>query len=704
MVSIKSNKIYYVLVLLAFAVVLGFRLVNLHADSPLGVSTGQELSTDPPQYTSFARNKALYGEWEIFSTRYTLFVNNITTYAAYPFLKILGTGRGQSNLVAVFFGMMAILFSFLVWKRKDRMLALIAMLFLGFNFVFLVYTKVTFLETSTVGTVCLAGYFLMSPEKRTASRLLAGVLFAMAAFYSKLLALVFIPVALPVLALEIYQEDDSQVFKKFNALYSFAAGYLAVVAIWIIFGFFAKKGEVSGYISEISTGMYGAPKALESVKMFFVQLYSYGFDNRLWARLPETFLIGMLGFAVVAGKMFSATKGFLRKIDRIDLFYLLWFAGTFVMLFPWNYRPIRYGILIFPALAYLAARWVVLVGISEDGWGKRLWPLYILTGLCSSLAAYHLLIAPHFDERSLELIIKYIPYGLAIGVVLTLLAFTIGKLRIKETLLSGGASVAMRYLPLVIALFILGYQFIAYKNGIARSQNTIHNASVDLGKILAPDAVVAGSYSSALTQENKLRSIIKMFGVPVVDKEFFVKTPVTHVAIEAGRSKGSNEDRAFTDYPNIFNNAPVVAVYYIRGYQVNVYLISRNSPNAEARAYQPSLFERAAIAEFENQPDSARALLTDFETKTPGVMSCQLLRMRMSLEQKDLKGAISYLKGALIIDKENAVAQRMLGDIYLQDKPQRVNEAFTAYKEALKYAPDDRYSERQLEILKPYIN
>jgi hypothetical protein len=699
----KENGRLILIVLLAlFAGIIIFRLVNLSADTPFGISIGQELSTDPPQYTSFARNKVLFGDWEVFYTRYVFFVNNITTIAAYPIFKIFGTGRAQSNLVASLFSLLAIYSCYLAWRKKGYPLAIAATAILGFNYIFLSYGKLTFLEVSAVGIISLGGYFLLSNKNRVVSALLAGLLFSIAAFYGKLLAVVFLPLALVILLLELCQARQHGIFKRFNQLYSFFIGFAAVFLIWLVLVYLPSRGEVSGYLSEISTGMYGAPKAFESIRMFFVQLFSYGFDIMLWSKQPITFAAGFLGAAALGGLLLSPKRDILQKISRTDLFYLLWFIGIFCTLFPWNYRPLRYAVLIFPPLCYLAARWILMLFDDSNEWGKRLWPFYLLSFMAGAYVTFHFFIMPHYDERSLELIQKYIPIGIICGAIVGLAAFLIHKFQLKKRMTGNNLFSPGRMLAAILLVGIIIIQITLFFSNSYKGQETIHRASIDLGKILSPDAVVIGSYSSALTQDNKLRSVIKMFGVPVVEKDFFNKVPATHIAIEAG-GKGSNEGRAFDDYPDIMNGAPIVATYYLRGYPVKIFLISQTSLNPAARTYKPSLYEQAAICLAAGKFDSALVDLDSFEKSSGETISTITLRMNISLARNENQVALALLEKLSTFDDKNLNIWWMLGDAYLKNSPPVIDKAYAAYEKALYLRPDDKTLVRQLDMLKKYL-
>jgi hypothetical protein len=702
MYKTDSKRIISIILFVLFAGIAIFRLINLGNDTPYGISLGQELSTDPPQYTSFTRNKILYGEWEIFHTRYVLFVKNVTSFIAYPILKLLGTGRAQSNFVAALLNLLSIFFCFVTWKKKGYAIAIASTIILGFNYIFLTYGKLTFLEVTTVFLLSLGGYLLLTQKRRKVNALFSGILFSIAAFFSKFLAIIFFPIALILLILEALKPSPKNALREFNPLYLFVSGYMAIMLLWIAIVYFPSRGEVSGYIAEFSTGMYGVPKAIQSATMFLTQFFSYGFDIKLWSNEPVTFIAGFLGAATLGGMFFAPKNKIIENVDRTDLFFLLWFLFVFMALFPFNYRPLRYGFIIIPPLCYLAARWLLILTERPTEWGKRNWPFYIFVFIAGAYISFHLLITPHFEERSIDLILKYIPLGVLCGIGIAILAFMIHRYNIKNMLFYSRFRMFSVSVGILLLLSILVIQVTQIYSNLFKKQETIYLASKDLEKILSPDAVIVGPYSSALTQNNRLRSVIKMFGVPVVESEFFNIVPATHIVMEAGRGATSNEGRAIRDYPNIMKGAPIVATYYLRGYPVNVYLISQNSPNHNAVNYRPSRYEQAAVYFASGKIDSALTLLNSFDSTSNVTIASKILRYKIAISKGELLQARKQLENIVEMDRGNLNIWLMIGDINLKLNPPDFNGAYVAYQKALYLYPDDEFLEHKVESLKKY--
>jgi tetratricopeptide (TPR) repeat protein len=195
-----------------------------------------------------------------------------------------------------------------------------------------------------------------------------------------------------------------------------------------------------------------------------------------------------------------------------------------------------------------------------------------------------------------------------------------------------------------------------------------------------------------------------MFGVPKVEADLFERVPATHVAIEKGGGEGSNESRAFRDYPTIMTNAPLIATYYLRGYPVNIYLISNTSPNPSARAYEPSLYEQAAIYLTIGKIDSAAYLLDKFESMSPPSIAAISLQDKIALARKDSEKHIRLLEMLTSLDDGNFIYWWMLAESYLRIQPPRALAAFGALKRAIALKPDEKRLLSQLQQLEPYVS
>ena len=365
----RSDLFHLLLFLLIFGLALMLRLLFLTSDLP-PISWSQDLTTDAPTYVSFARAKILRGDWNPFGQyRFVLWINSAYTLISFLFYKLTGLGRFQSNLISVLLNFFTILFIYLgLRKALNKTSALLSSFFLGINFIMLVYSRNTFSEISTLFFMALGFYFLILGLEKNFFLILSGASHACAFLFGKMLAAFILPVGLGVLIL-MACEDLYEKGKKIKPLppILFLIGILGAVLPWYLIIYNPVPGDVKFYLKEMSTGLYGAPVALNSIKDFIYSIFSLGYvsgifkgapyraGTDLFYRMPFLFLISCLFLIFYLFKIFKGNL--LKKIkstSKSELYMILWLIIGFLALMPWNYRPLRYQLLIIPPLCVLA--------------------------------------------------------------------------------------------------------------------------------------------------------------------------------------------------------------------------------------------------------------------------------------------------------------------------------------------------------------
>ena len=223
------------------------------------------------------------------------------------------------------------------------------------------------------------------------------------------------------------------------------------------------------------------------------------------------------------------------------------------------------------------------------------------------------------------------------------------------------------------ALLILAYlgvhvaKFISWMN---TREYTLITADRDIGAILADDAVVSGSYGTALTQENGLRSIHHQFGI-TPDPDLFRKFPITHLVIDPG-----NEKTARKDYPEMMSGAELVTSYIIRGFPVKLYRISEASPSPDVKSYLPTDFELAMYWKNKNQPDSTSFYLDRFMSSGKKSYSAEMYLAEKAVNSKQYKTAIEHFQDACDLSSCNTNAAYGLGVTYVNASTNLNNPAY----------------------------
>jgi hypothetical protein len=615
-----DGRAFFFVLGLVLLIALVFRVVWLSADPPMGITRSQDFSTDPFQYVHFAANTVNFGTADPYhDPSYSQWKHTSQHFLALIVFNIAGAGRVQGNVVGVIFNLASILLLALAIKNfGSRIGALFFAVIASFDFTLISFARTPFLEASQNFWLCGAVYLFSCRNRHWLYLAAAGLSCALAAFFGKMIAVYMLGV-FAVLWILLYLNDEENRIAQVKSAIHFYAGYAVGIVSWVLFVYFPAQEHLSGYLSEQAVGLYGTPKALNSIKDFIWQYISLLWEHEFFLKMP---LVTVLAYLFGAGIL----TWFVRKRSGKKLFadfnlgwliLVLWFAVGYLTLFPWNYRPLRYQTsIMFPAmamagvaLAYAFDHLHRLSSLASKGKAHDrdkqsnpvllivLWAVWLLPMLSLIL----LWLASSGTVESIKK--NAIPYALVLLVIGAVIAVVFRAMKhISRSKVAVGALISA-----LLVVFLIVFGVVKFVDWSGHRQYTLITADRDLAAILNPGAVIAGPYIPALTQENHFGSIFHMFTTTQIDKEFFSKYPITHIAMDEG-----NEKQARADYPEIVRNADLITRYFIRGFPVRVYRVSGVTHNQQAEQYVPSDFELAQGFIHERNNDSAIVYMKRF--------------------------------------------------------------------------------------------
>lgn len=666
-----DGKRFYIVLGVVILVGIFFRTFNITADAPKGFTLSQDVSTDPFAYTYFAENMIDYGDSNPFDDpRWIVYQKSTQTVAAYIVYQILGTGRAQGNLTAALLNLIAIVLLALGIKNYgSRLAAVLFALIACTNFTLTVFARIPFLEASQNLWLAAAFYFFSLAKRGKHFIALSGAAAAAAAFFGKMIALYAAGFFFVVwLAMYLTAEDNRKTVLRNAAV--FYVSYAAIGLFWFLFTYLPSATEVSSYYAEQGMGLYGAPRAFKEVSAFFWQVQNLLWERRFFEKLPFVTLLASVAGGMVIWYMVRAAK--VKKIaspltiGSILLFFWLIFA--YAALFPFNYRPLRYQTtLMFPMMAlgglilaipFEAVRSKLTTKRSKKQQDKFLytaiaWGIWFAPIVCTIV----LVLGQSSNSRAFGASVESSIFlytllfaGIGFGLAWLVKAFSPSTPNLRTL----GQSVAALLLVAYLAVNIT-----AFASWMNSREYSLISADRDLANILKDNAVLSGSYASALTQENKLKCIHHQFGVEKPDRDFFRKFPITHLLVDPG-----NEDRARKDYSQLMNSADLVTVYSIRGMRVRLYRISEASPNADAREYSPSDFELFRYWMNRTNSDSATAYLNKFVSSGKRSYSSDVYLGETYSELKQFDKAIEHFRSAYYQAPGDPIIAYQLGLVF----------------------------------------
>ncbi len=649
------------LVVLVFAAIVFLRFNHLSADPPHKISFSQDIETDPPQYTMFARSAVQADAWNPYQDhRYVTYQYSLVSAAARLVYGVFGVGTYQANLVGLVLTLLSILlFYFVVRKGLGNGTALLAALFIGINYLGIFFGRRPFLETGMnllfiLGLFCLAYW-----DKRAIGHLLFGICFASAVVFGKIIALGFVGMPVAYYLYRRYYLDDRTAMV--HAVWA-AGGFVAVTAAWYFLVFRPNAAMLTGYVSEQAFGLYGAPEGLKSISKFVWKFLSFGKDSVFFDRMPSESIAAVAVCLILAGQMFVAgAKQAVKQTPRPILILLTaWLISTYLSQMPWNYQPVRYETaMIFPLGAMAAAVITYLVRCKEEvDLFRASIPFAIMLFILLLLVAYQLTSAVavnlgvDFTFREYFLYVAAPVLAIVIAYYLIARAKQPGPMRLPAVVRYGAAA-----LVILVALGVHGKNYLAWAGN---PLYTTRQASRDLGMILSPGAVLSGPYAPALALENDLGCVINIFGTTRPDSLMFRRYPITHLVVEH-----SNEEVARQLYPQIMDKAALVCHYYINCRKVSIYRIARRTGNPRAAEYLYSNFEIANRFYERSVPDSGDIYLRRFLQLNPENITGHLFAGFFALARGNPDSAVVLFSRAAAFSPTDFNLHYLLGKAYI---------------------------------------
>jgi len=667
------------------------RLYHLDADPPTDLSKSTDVYTDPGQYTLWARMYVQSGQFNPFNDyRFVFFLRSSVTALAVIVFKLVGTGVWQSNLVGFLYAFGALLlFAAFIRKISGNLAAAIFLLFAGLDYNLLFYGRLPFLENAMAFYGFLALVLAIYGNKWWWF-LLSGMSLAAAIFFGKVLGMVFL---FPFACLMVYRffHDSPNLPKiSFRFLAMFAGGFVLVTLIWYFVSYRPMQAQVAGYLQEQTVSLYGSPEGLKSIDDFFYKMVTFGIFTSLFPRMPipallSALFLGMILFHVARWRSWRSGFGTWNGGHVFIAAMIIAFYGALMI---WNYRPLRYElILIYPicgAAAVILDRMLKPWAPTDITRTPILFYLFcFLTAMTPVYQLYGRVIegsGGEFYYTDFKYLLWVICVVVTAAVVGIMVLYRKGKLPYQTW--------PVRALVALLVFVVVATAVSRYYFWLQRPTYINRDMSRDLAMVVSPEAIISGPYGPNMTEETNLKSIIHMFGVSKADPDLFRRYPITHLLVDE-----PNETRARQDYPDLMKNAVHVMSYVIGASKVKLIRVAGNTGNRQADSYPKSLLELAQDNFSSGLIETATAYSRKFMAAHPNCASACMFLGNLADKMKAYDEAESMMKKAVEISPTTYVLRKRLAEFYrdrfaatsLDDFRQK---GLEQYEKAIFFAPD----------------
>lgn len=317
LISMKKYIFSPYSVVILFLILFIIRILYLDAD-PFFLKRFGDIG-DEGYWAYNARNAFLFNRWIIDGFNQSLATAPLYSALVYLSFKLFGLGYSQVRLVSALlsWSTLVVLYFFIkdVWNRKS---AIIAVIILGFNSVFLMYNRLGLVESSMIFFLVLTFYFFYKGNTRNIFHILAGFTFSMA-ILTKITVFYFIPAIIIFWILEKIRGN----LELRNIIY-FVVSALIPLFIFATALLIPYWTELSPFLISVSEGQKAS--TLNGLILNFQFNYFFGLLPIFILLIPLilyfTDLIVKLDL-----KSFHNIKSFLIKRDFIEIIIISWIIG-----------------------------------------------------------------------------------------------------------------------------------------------------------------------------------------------------------------------------------------------------------------------------------------------------------------------------------------------------------------------------------------
>jgi len=480
-----------------------------------------------------ARNKALFGSWSLDQWN-PMFISPVFTALEYASFALLGTGVRQARLVPEVLGCLSVLLLGAgIANVAGRRAGLIAAAFLATNYVYVMWNRAALMEAPMTAFM-VASWYCYAQTGRASRWAWGAAVFALLAYFTKAAAAFFV-IAIGVDAVA------TLAFGARHSAHDRSAARTAIVAL-VVCGVIAVAAFVAPYwkdywfynvqMSVTRKPSYDAAAVLNRLTWFPVL---HDLFTRMWLTLA-------IGATAALGLLVR-----FRHSSPGERLLVLWVGLGVLELVAHDVGNERRFVFFIPPLIGLAS---ILLGRE-----CRLLPPYVANIpraralLAAPLLAYMLYVLAGSAVRLAFLyeIRPNVRLGAALAVAATIAIYTTWP-RVPRALSQSWSPVAGVLLAAILCIGQIA-QFAQWAMGRTYEN---YEASVALGRVLAPGTLVQGKLANGLSLENRIRPLFIGHGFGNFEdrkKRGDVRYILTYIAPRVGY-EGSQILDVLDAYPN----------------------------------------------------------------------------------------------------------------------------------------------------------
>ncbi len=544
---------------LLFIILFALRIINIEADAPVKLSSSRAPFTDEGFYAHNARNQILFGNWILdeWNPIYSLPLFTVVDYIGF---SLFGVGLVQIRFMSVLFSILTLLFLyFLVMQSWDRKVATLSLLFLGLNYISLMYNRLALAENSMIFFVVFSIFLYQRGTIKNVYYFLSGVA-CFCAYLIKPFAILFFAIYSVYFLIDFIKTKKELSAKNSNSgLLEFLFGMGFIAGLWLILWVLPN---FNAFCTSQVLFMHSSPKFPQNIFQVLNGLITI-FDCSFFFHLP---IISLLAYSYLLFLMQH-----LNILKPLEVFMLIWLVlgVTFVTIL--NYRPLRYYLFLLPPMSVFASLALIklysgcLYLIEKRSRIKNmvnwLWLVFLNYGFMYTIF-YSLFNELNGIGRSVVL---------SISVALSFNQILIFKYLIKRSVFARVClSKTGKICAVLAVIFFIGIDAQKYLHWVLHPHYTMVETSSNLGEILKP-TTIAGPWAVALSLENKHKVLRIIPGFINDNISDFKRYGVTNFVLEQ-----CEYQELIANNPELTKNIKNNRIHKVGKYELSLYSFDNN--------------------------------------------------------------------------------------------------------------------------------
>lgn len=599
----KSKKKSVLFLIAFFLIAFSLRFIHLEADPPKTLSTSMGYMGDPGGYVINARNKIVFGRWEMDMWN-LMHISPLPHYLAYLVFFAFGAGVAQMNLIPAVFSCLILIFVYLILRQTlNKTFALLGAILLGLNFQFSMFSRIAVRVMPMLFFVVLAIYLLTKAWNRKNTYIFLAGIMCILSFAVKGTFLLILPSVLLGIFFYCFFKYQKKMKIPVSCIIFFCLGMAAVLVFWFFFFYFPHREMFLSYGTENYNWLI--PQGFkEALKNFWGRPLFYFMNMPILTSLSSLYLV------ILFFRAFTRPQ----KISIANWISGFWLISNMIYYSVIYYRAARHFIPLILPITFLSISLLYELfntkTIQKPNKKPLLFYFFLFFWFIFPLNSLVIL-----KGRPVSLDEMQSKFFLILGIsfALTFLTYLLfifwpPKLKIPLSKMAKTAAIS----ALVPASLIINIK--PYMEWALFPRSDIRDISVDFGKAF-DHMSIAGLLAPVISLENRHEAHPYYSDYINKGRDFIQKYKITHIFTTTYAVEKKYYEQ---DFPETMKDAKLLARYplwktFVELYEVNPPLQTKKSDSDVYEA--ETFFGKNGIPRFDKDASGKLAFLAERNNK-----------------------------------------------------------------------------------------